>query len=256
MNKIIFALSFISLSLGIQAQQPNIVSSHFQDYAENKEFTKITISDVLFQLANHIEAENEDEEEFKEAVSKIKGMVILACDSCTGNERSMYLDVNSRTPKSFEELMLVEDEDADIRFSIKEESGVINEMLVTVGGENVFVMVDIWGEIDLKNIRKLTQAFDVEGMQSFDPKTAIASRKVNLYPNPVAVGENVTLDLPEELLGSVVKIYSLDGKLLEEFTANSTMQSISTKSHKENILIINVFDGNRRFYTERIIVVN
>lgn len=254
MKKTIFSLILL-LTAGAVFSQSNAVSSYFQDHAENKEFTKITISEGLFQLANHVEVETEEEKELQEAVSKIKGMIILVCDSCAGNERAMFDDSNKRLPSSYAELMLVEDKDADVRFTIRENNGIINEMLISVGGDDVFALIDIWGEIDLKNIRKLTEAFDVEAMKSFDPKTAVASRSVNYYPNPIREGKNANLELPSDLLGTQVKIYDVSGHLIKDFTANSTRMDVPTSDLSQGTYILNLHKDNKRFYSERFMVV-
>lgn len=243
------------LAAGIVNAQENAVSKYFSDYSSNEDFTKISISGAMFQLATHIEVEDAEEQELKDAISKIKGMVILVCDSCKGNERAMYDESNRRLPNTFEELMLVEDKDADIRFTIKETNGVIDEMVMIVGGENTYVLVDIWGEIDLKNVRKLTEAFDINGMDSFDPKTAIASRKVNFYPNPVKQGKNGTLEVPESMLGSTLKLYEVNGKEIAQVQVNSTRVDVPLSDLNQGTYVINIFNGNKRFYTEKVLVV-
>lgn len=255
MKRIIFSLILLFAAGSIFAQSNNAVNNYFSDHAQNEEFTKITISQGLFQLANHVEVETEEEKEFQEAVSKIEGMIILVCDSCAGNERSMYDESNGRLPSSYAELMLVEDKDVDVRFTIRENNGVINEMLISVGGDDVFALIDIWGEIDLKNIHKLTEAFDVQAMKSFDPKTAVASRSVNYYPNPVREGKNANLELPTDLIGTQVKIYDVSGHLIKDFTANSSRIDVPTSDLSQGTYILNLHKDNKRFYSERFMIV-
>ena len=246
---------FALLAVTALNAQENAVAKYFSDYSSNEDFTKISISGAMFQLATHIEVEDPEEQELKDAISKIKGMVILVCDSCKGNERAMYDESNRRLPKAFEELMLVEDKDADIRFTIKETNGIIDEMVMLVGGENTYVLVDIWGEIDLKNVRKLTEAFDINGMDSFDPKTALASRNVNFYPNPVKQGKNGSLEVPESMIGSTLKLYELNGKEIAQVQVNTTKVSVPLSDLNQGTYIINIFNGNKRFYTEKVVVV-
>ena len=76
MKKIVYSLILI-LTANIVNAQENAVSKYFSDYSSNEDFTKISISGAMFQLATHIEVEDADEEELKDAISKIKGMVCM-----------------------------------------------------------------------------------------------------------------------------------------------------------------------------------
>ncbi len=52
-----------------------------------------------------------------------------------------------------------------MQFSIIEKDGIIEELLMLVGGKKSFVMLSLYGEIDLKNISKIAQEMRVEGLE-------------------------------------------------------------------------------------------
>ena len=72
-------------------------------------------------------------------------------------------------PKSdYEELMYVRDKDKDMRFFISEKSGKINELVMIAGGGNEFMLLSIFGEIDLKQISKIGKKMDVDGLKNLE----------------------------------------------------------------------------------------
>jgi ACT domain-containing protein len=66
----------------------------------------------------------------------------------------------------FEVLMEVEDDEQDITIFIKEESGMINE-LVMIGCGDEFFILSLLGDIDLKQVAKLSRAIQIDGMEHF-----------------------------------------------------------------------------------------
>jgi len=67
-------------------------------------------------------------------------------------------------------LMKVRDGEENIKFLLREneDSKVIEELLLLVGGEDNFVMVSLVGIIDLSKIGKLSNAVDMEGLEYLD----------------------------------------------------------------------------------------
>jgi hypothetical protein len=48
---------------------------------------------------------------------------------------------------------------------ISEKDGIINELVMVVGGHKSFFVLSLYGEIDLKNISKLSKSMNVKGME-------------------------------------------------------------------------------------------
>jgi uncharacterized repeat protein (TIGR02543 family) len=73
--------------------------------------------------------------------------------------------------------------------------------------------------------------------------------KVVAYPNPVARGESVTLQLPESFKGSLLKIYNLQGALVKsDLPLPATSNSINVSDLVSGIYMLHVTnkDGNRK----------
>lgn len=85
--------------------------------------------------------------------------------------------------KEYEELMSVRDEDNDMKFFIKEISaGKIGELLMVMGGNDEFMILTLFGEIDLKQVGRMGRKMDIDGLkklEKLDEKKAAPDKKSN-----------------------------------------------------------------------------
>jgi hypothetical protein len=81
----------------------------------------------------------------------------------------MYFDAIGKmdSDKQYEELMTVEDVKENVRFMIKDENGKISELLMLRGAEREFMIMTLFGEIDLSTISRLSKVMRVHGMDKF-----------------------------------------------------------------------------------------
>lgn len=156
----------ITACFGFSANAQNdVVTKLFNDYYDDENFTKISVSSKMFDLFTNIEAGDENEEEILEAVSKLKGLKVIAADS-VGNSRELYMSaVKKISGNGYEELMEVKDAKENMKFMIKEKDGLIEELVMVVGGNKSFVIMSLYGEIDLKKISKLSKSMNIKGME-------------------------------------------------------------------------------------------
>ncbi len=165
MKKLIIILSIGYLTAFQVNAQDAAISSLFDKYADNEELTKVSISQKMFSLFTNLEPDDPETKELADAISKLKGVKILASDSIADG-RKYYREASQNIRKSqFEELMSVRDGDKDMVFMIKESGGIISELLMLVGGDHQFVAMDLFGEIDLKQISKLSKGMNMKGME-------------------------------------------------------------------------------------------
>ncbi len=165
MKKLIITIIAMQLlAFSVQAQN-SAIASLFDKYADNEDFTKVSISSKMFDLFTEFEPDDPNTKEMANAISKLKGLKILAADSI-GNAQKYYKEAKASIENSsFEELMSVRDGKDDMIFLIQEEGGKISELLMLVGGDHKFVAMSLFGEIDLKQISKLSKGMKIDGMQ-------------------------------------------------------------------------------------------
>lgn len=143
----------------------DVISKFFTKYQEDESFTNVNISSKMFGLFTQMDADSPEDKEVLQAISKLKGLKILAKENAR-NSRELYKEALGLIPKNFEELMSVRDKDKDMKFMIDENGGKISEMLMVVGGNEEFMIMSIFGEIDLKQISRIGSKMNIKGLEN------------------------------------------------------------------------------------------
>lgn len=147
--------------------QSNSIDRHFSKYQDDDRFTRISISGKMFSLFTNFEMEDPAEQEVVETMSKIKGLKMLIGDSIS-EARSIYTTALSRTGKDMEELMTVENKENEMRFMIAESGGIITELLMIMYDDKSVMLMSLIGDIDLKQISKMSQKMNIEGFEHLE----------------------------------------------------------------------------------------
>lgn len=161
--KKIFVIAILMVTLSA-AKGQDVISKFFSKYQDDESFTNVNISSKMFGLFTQMDAENPEDKEVLEAISKLKGLKIIAKQNAR-NSRELYKEAFLLIPKDFEELMSVRDKDKDMKFMIRENGGKISEMVMVVGGNEEFMVMSIFGEIDLKQISRIGTKMNVKGLE-------------------------------------------------------------------------------------------
>ncbi len=165
MKKITLILASLVISISMMGQE-SLINKYFNKYADNENFTKVTINQKMFSLFANFEGGTEEETEFMQAISKLEGLKILVADSI-GDSSKMFKTTASDIKKAgYEELMSVTDSDENVLFSIKEKNGIVAELIMLVGGNEEFVLMSLYGEINLKDISKIASSMNMSGMEN------------------------------------------------------------------------------------------
>jgi CII-binding regulator of phage lambda lysogenization HflD len=166
MKKIIAIGVLMVVMNGAFAQ--DAISKFFSKYQADESFSSVTVSSKMFGLFTNMEADTPEDKEVLEAISKLKGLKILAKQEAR-NARELYKEAFVLIPiKEYEELMSVRNEDKDMKFYIKESGGKISELLMIMGGNEQFMVMSLFGEIDLKQISRIGKKMDVKGLEHLE----------------------------------------------------------------------------------------
>jgi hypothetical protein len=167
MKKVMLGMWMIALSMGAGAQN-DVIAKFFNKYDGDETFSKVTISGKMFSMMANIEGTTEEDKAMISAISKIKGLKILKKDDAR-NSRELYKEAMSLVPVGqFEELMTVRDKDKDMKFFTKEAGGKISELVMIMGGNDEFLVMSLFGEIDLKEMGKIGRSVNIDGLQNLD----------------------------------------------------------------------------------------
>ena len=237
---------------GAASAQQNPIERFYDKYQNDTNFTKIEFSGKMFEMANHIEAETDEEKEFLETFKMIEGVSVLAAEDFPNAKQEFRTAVKVPT-SDFETLVSIEDKEGQAEVFIKESQGTVSEVLIVAGGEMGFAVVGIWGEISLNRLADITREIQLDMMKSYDGEAAQAGRDVTLFPNPVSTG-NITLDIPAELNGGMVRIHDLNGRLITEKNVTAERIQLESSVLSNGTYIVSVSKGNNRVFTEQLVV--
>lgn len=166
MKKSIVIITVIVVAVVKSAFAQDAISKFFSKYQNDESFSQVTVSSKMFGLFTNMDADTQEDKEVLQAISKLKGLRILAKED-TRTARDLYKEAFTLIPvNQYEELMSVRDKDKDMKFLIKESGGKISEMIMVLGGTTQFMVMSLYGEIDLKQVSRLGKKMNVSGLEN------------------------------------------------------------------------------------------
>jgi hypothetical protein len=168
MKKFMIGAVMVVLSVAAFAQGEPI-AKFIAKYQDDETFTQVKVSQKMFGLFTNMDVEKPEDKQILDAISKIQGLRVLAKHE-TRDSRALYKEALGAIPSnSYEELMSVRDKDKDMKFFIKELSaGKIGELVMVMGGNDEFMLLSLFGEIDLKKISSIGKKMNIEGLDKLE----------------------------------------------------------------------------------------
>jgi hypothetical protein len=170
MKKSIFCLMFLALSIMVSAQS-SPADKIFEKYSGKEGFTTVYISKYMFELFSSIGGEDPESKEMQDVIKGLNSINILTVEDKTKIPVGVdiYKELMTEvTKRDYKELMVIKDNDQDVRFLIRETDGKVSELLLAVGGNTEHVIISIRGDIDMKSISKLSQMIDMPGIEKLE----------------------------------------------------------------------------------------
>ena len=163
MKKLLLIL-LITIS-GIAHCQNNIISEFINNNSGKEGNTVIILSSKMFELFSNTKNENPDYNTLMKNIENIS-MIISENKNTINNINTNLL--SNLYADNFELLMEIKEVNEDITFLIKEESDIINELIMLVDEEVKYSLVCIQGNIDLNFIPLLSKSMNIEGFDHFE----------------------------------------------------------------------------------------
>lgn len=166
MKRIAIAGILILFTLPIFSQQ-SAVDKVFDKYSGKEGYTTVYISSFMFNLLNSLDVDDPDYNEFKKATSGINSIKILSQED--NDAQPFARELLDMLPKAeYKEMMVVKDEDEEVRFLARENGKKISEFLLIVSGGDEDVLIAIQGDIDLESISSIAKGLDMPGMENLE----------------------------------------------------------------------------------------
>ncbi|RMA64623.1 DUF4252 domain-containing protein [Ulvibacter antarcticus] len=168
MKKIALLIALVVTPMFIHAQNA------FDSFEDEKDVTSVVVTKNMFKLLSKMDLDSTDPEAkaYLEMVDNLENIKIFTTDN-PAVAKKMETSVNSYVSKSngLGELMRVKDDGKNIKFYSKEgkNDNFVSELLMfmigNVDGKDMTVIMSITGNIDLKQISKLTEELKVPGSE-------------------------------------------------------------------------------------------
>lgn len=167
MKKLIICSLLLFGGLAANAQD-DAISKFFTKYENDDSFTQVTVTARMFGLFANLDADDAEDQEVIDAISSVKGLKILAKEDIS-NGKALYNEAFKLIKgKGYEELMTIKEEDSDMKFLILEKGGIIAELLMLMGSDDSFLILSLVGDIDLKQISKLSHSMNIDGFEKLE----------------------------------------------------------------------------------------
>ena len=165
MRKVLVIFLIVSLPI-IAIAQNTPLDKLFDKYSGQEGITSVYITSYMFSMFSDLET---DDPEFDELIKNLKGIKILATDDSYPGKVDFYKEIIGKLPMSeYNELMVIREKDQIVKFLINEKDGKIIELLIIAGGADENAIISIQGNIDLKNISKLSKSMNISGLEHLE----------------------------------------------------------------------------------------
>jgi hypothetical protein len=170
MKKLLVLFVLLLPAIFLQAQN-SALDKLFEKYSGADGFTTVYISKAMFEMFAAMDTTPKNSDDMNQVVSKLSGIRILAVEDKNKVPKgfNLYDEVMNATKNfHYEELMVVKDNNSNVRFLVQKKGPKVAELLLIVGGSDDNVAISIQGDIDMKSISKLSKMMNIEGMDQLN----------------------------------------------------------------------------------------
>jgi hypothetical protein len=170
MKKTFLILLFLAGISSSALAQNDAIQSFFGKYMEDDRFSRVYISPKMMQMAGGFLKSNADgDEEAKQLgalISKVKGIRILSSDEVDG--MTLYKEAMSTLNRNqYEELMDVQDKGTSLKFMVREEGGLVRELMMVTGESKSFTLLSMLGAFTYEDLNMLADKTNIPGMDKY-----------------------------------------------------------------------------------------
>jgi hypothetical protein len=169
--KKLFYLPLLILALAYPAQaQDDAIQKFFSKYMDDDRFSRVYISQKMMQMAGGFLKNNagtdKEAEDLGKLIAKVKGIRILSSEEVDG--KSLYGQVmNTLTKNKYEDLMDVQDKGSSLKFMVREEGGLIKELLMISADGHDFTLLSMQGSFTYQDLNLLAEKTNIPGMAQY-----------------------------------------------------------------------------------------
>lgn len=149
--------------------QSDVITRFFSQYEGRDDFTTVYITSKMFSLIAQL-PEDENEGDFMNIVRRLTGIRILSAENYSNAEKLYSEAYPLLSRNGFDELMVVKNGNEEIKFMAWEKGDAISEFVMLIKDDEKFTLLSMTGNLNLKDISKLSKAMDIHGLEKYDDK--------------------------------------------------------------------------------------
>ncbi|EON78726.1 hypothetical protein ADIS_0623 [Lunatimonas lonarensis] len=170
MKKLLALLGCFMVLTYVQAQD-DAIERFFGKYMEDDRFSRVFISPKMMQMAGGFlksgaTASDPEAKDLGELISKVRGIRILSGENVEG-QKLFTEAMNTLSKNRYEDLMDVADKTSSTKFMIREENGLVKELLMLTGSKESFTLLSMLGSFTYKDLNMLAEKTNMPGMDQY-----------------------------------------------------------------------------------------
>ncbi|MEL6536188.1 MAG: DUF4252 domain-containing protein [Bacteroidota bacterium] len=162
MKNLIATALVLLATVGATQAQSIYFDNLYKDYQVSEEAMTLSLTGNLMTMASWFADEGDDQEmlnELGKSIDRVKMVMLEDGNRMSDREIDEFRRMIT-TKEKFEELMIVRDGDETVEVLAIEKDGLMSEIIMLIQGDEEFVVMDIWGEIDMKHINDIIDGVD------------------------------------------------------------------------------------------------
>jgi hypothetical protein len=161
-RQILLMVPLLLMGAGTFAQD-DAIGKFFGKYVEDSRFTVVSVSPKMFRLLAKVNWDTVAPD-LKQTVQKLQSLRIL---STASTPLQFYKEAMTRIDmKEYEELITVRNKNDNVRFVVRENGGLIHELLMIAVDDSGFTLMSFVGDIDLDKMSRLASSMSIKGMDN------------------------------------------------------------------------------------------
>lgn len=149
---------FIVLMFSMQSlnAQNNAIDKYYKDFQNTHSLDVVTISNKMLPILVE-NKKGKEKDELTAIINKLTGLKMLS-KSNPSNGGELFSSANSLLPKQYEVILTMNEKDRKVKcYTLDGSNGKISELVTVAFQWGRFIILSITGDIELKEIYKLTQ---------------------------------------------------------------------------------------------------
>lgn len=223
--------------------QNDAISKFFAEYENDTRFTHISVSGKLFDMASKVEQSDEEMKQLQELAGQVEYLKVLV-GSEFPESIAAHAKALSTVKGHFEDLVTINDKNAKVNLMIREKNGIVSELFAVIAENNNFVLVSLRGKINLNDLSKVAHGLQNMGVGNFTENNALKVSEVKVYPNPASSGQQINIEIPEELNGAQLRVFNSVGKEVFSSKLTDSRHSIQAQKLGNGAFVLKIVKDN------------